>query len=136
MFRAPLLFCYLLAGVAGGCESAANRKASLLDAVLEYSDGVRWGRPELVVRYLSRSHGQRILARRAGHPDLQVTDAEVDAVQVLSVDRALSTVRFDWYELREARLRRSVIQQTWTLEKGEWRLADQRWLRGAPFPLL
>ena len=131
-FPAWILVCSTGALVVG---CANNSKMAFVEALEEYNDGVRWGRGTEVAHYISGPQQAQFLARVEALRDLQITECRVDRVSFSSERSAQVLVSIDWYSLRTGRLEHTLMSQTWAKQGDRWRVSDQRWVRGATFPL-
>ncbi len=113
----------------GACGTNQHSKHALVDALYEYSNGVRWGRSEWIQGHLPK--GQE---SRAASSQLQVITCEVENIVMNAKDRAVATIRVDWYLLSQAKLHSTLLRQTWIEAGGRWEIREQRVAEGAPFP--
>lgn len=125
----PFIRLALAALALAGCGTNQQSKHALVDALYEYSNGIRWGRSEWIQNHLPRGQESRIASSQ-----LQVITCEVENVVVNPKDRAVATIRVDWYLLNQARLHSTLLRQTWVEVGGKWEIRDQRVAAGAPFP--
>jgi len=112
-----------------GCGTSQHSKRALVDALYEYSNGVRWGRSEWVQGHLPK--GQE---SKTASSELQVITCEVENVVMNAKDRAVATIRVDWYLLTRATLHSTLLRQTWVEAGGRWEIREQRVAAGPPFP--
>ncbi|MFH1130548.1 MAG: hypothetical protein V1754_04390 [Pseudomonadota bacterium] len=123
--------------LAVGAACSGPRKESLIESLREYNDGVRWGRTDWSIDYLPKEKQAPLLNRWATLSDLRITGYIFTSLQMEGSERAVATVQINWYSQSQMRVHSSVVQQVWVWVKGEkWQLKDQRWVSGAPFPLL
>jgi hypothetical protein len=117
-----------------GCGE--NQREALGEALESYNDYLRWGRWNRAAAFLSRELRADFVTRAGGHRDLKITDYQIGDLQLRGEDRAEALIQIEWYSLSGARLRRSVIRQTWLHREHRWRLQAQRQVGGDPFPLV
>jgi len=120
------------------CLAACNtgRQTALLEALDGYHRGVRWGEADVAAGYLPPAQRASFFARHEAAADLKVTRCEIKAVRLKGDDKAEALIHLDWYTMRQARLRRTVLLQTWSRAGGAWQVVAQRWVKGTPFPLV
>jgi len=129
MRRALLLLMAL-----AGCASSSDRREALTDALLDYTRGMRWSRPDWLKPYLPRA-GRPSFDPTAGPAGLQLITCEIESVTLAADSQSAAVhVQLEWYVQDDPRLRSTVLQQTWRLADTRWEIVDQRTLRGAPFP--
>jgi len=127
-------FCLLVLSL-GGCLIQGN-KQNLMDSLHEYNSGLRWGRIDRMAEYVPPKKRDRLIAMQQQREDVQITGCEVAGVKLAKKDRAVATVLIEWYLSSQGRLQRTYVEQTWVQQDSHWRVAEQRIIRGAPFPLL
>ena len=109
----------LVVSLGAACSTSQHSKQALVEALYEYSNGVRWGRSEWIQGHLPKGRESR-----AASSQLQVITCEVENV-VMDKDRAVATIRVDWYLLDQARLRSTLLRQTWVEVGGRWEIREQ-----------
>lgn len=113
----------------GACGTNQHSKHALVDALYEYSNGIRWGRSEWIQGHLPKGRESRVASAQ-----LQVTGCEVENVVMSAKDRAVATLRVDWYLLNQGRVHSTLLRQTWVEVSGRWQIREQKVAEGAPFP--
>jgi hypothetical protein len=134
--------CWLAAvtaTVAVGCLAPQQRREeNLTKAAQDYNNELRWGRYEHLSTYLSKDESQALLVRsRDLGDDFSIADNEMALVQFASgSEKATVVTEVAWFNQRRALLNKSTIEQHWEWSDGQWRLADQKRIHGARFPLV
>jgi hypothetical protein len=124
------ILCSLLSSLTlAACGTNQQSKHLLVEALYEYSNGIRWGRSEWIQNHLPKGQESRVASSQ-----LQVITCEVENIVMNVKDRAIATVRVDWYLLNQARLHSTLLRQTWVEVGGRWQIRDQRVAEGRPFP--
>ena len=129
MRRSILLVLLML----GSC--ATGNKQLLLDAVHEYSHGLRWGQTAFVSRYLPTKQRPAFAALQEAS-GVRVTTCLVKGIHVPKKAHATVTLSVTWYALQTMRAHQTIIQQKWVDTGKGWRITEQRRLHGMPLPLI
>lgn len=104
-----------------------------MDAVQEYTYGVRWSRADWVQPHLPRKG--KLGFEPIAPPGVQVITCEVQSVKLVDgTNRAEVGVQLEWYLANQGTLRSSVLRQSWARSGDRWEIVGQRVTHGAPFP--
>lgn len=120
-----LALCLLL----GSCLlRGAAREEKLQEIVFETNDALRWGSLSTAARHVKPSYRNAFATQiRAWGREIVIADMEVGGVE-LDDERTLgkSRVSFAWYTPSNTSLQTSELTQTWTFERGHFRLTQQK----------
>jgi hypothetical protein len=143
-----LTFTFAAALAVGGCTVLEQqRRESLLNAVRDYNDGLRWARIDQSARNLPLAQ-RKPWADKAGTQgvtlgdDLEVVDYEVQRME-FHPDNKVADVQVDltWSLKQRGLVEKTVIRQRWEKSPlsnggGRWVLTKQDRLKGSPLALL
>jgi hypothetical protein len=128
-----------MAAVLAGCITGAgySSRDRLTDAARDYSSSVRWGKFDTAASHLPKEERVRFLdclGRLEG--ELEIADYELVSVDV-DAGRGRGTARVDymWSLKRRGLVEKTSVEQVWTRTDGQWLLASETRVRGAPLPL-
>lgn len=124
---------------AAGCFTGAgySSRDRLTEAAREYSSSIRWGKLDTAASHLPKEERKRFLDRFGRLEDeLEIADYELVSIDV-DAGRGRGTARVDyqWSLKRRGLVQKTSVEQVWTRKDGEWLLASETRVRGAPLAL-
>lgn len=123
----------LVLAAATGCGGvSAKKKLELLDeALIQYSQALRWGRYEDVQQYHMNRHGERTPVDQAAMQPIRVTGISIQNKTVNEeVSEAIVTGQINFYHTNYGTLRQAPVNQTWWFEP-----ESKRWFMDGEFPV-
>jgi len=114
---------------------AAPKGQTLMDAVRNYNDGVRWSRFTAAASAVpARERDEFLDEREELAEDLRITDYEVVRVKDKGADAADVQVKLTWYKDSEGTVRDTWAKQAWERHGHAWRIVGEAHVRGADMP--
>jgi hypothetical protein len=109
-------------------------------AAREYNEGVRWGRLEQAAAHLERARRAGFVDRhKALEDELEIADYELVSLELDKSDkklpRATARVEYTWSLKRRGLVEKTSTDQRWEERDGEWLLAAEVRVKGAPLSL-
>jgi hypothetical protein len=129
----------LAAVLISGCIAGAgySTRDKLMEATHEYADGVRWGRLEQASQRVPTERRRGFIERhQALEEELQIAECELVSL-VVDPKKDRATARFDyvWTLKRRGLVEKTTTEQTWERNSGDWLLASEVRVKGAPLSL-
>lgn len=125
--------------LASGCMAGMGYSTldQITNAAREYNDDVRWGRYDEAAAHVPAAERQRFLERHAALEDeLEIADFEMTDVQVDKQKGAGSArVEYTWSLKRRGIVEKTTTRQRWERRDGDWVLASETRVKGAPLVL-
>jgi hypothetical protein len=129
----------LAAVLMSGCIAGAgySTRDKLMDATHEYADGVRWGKLEQASLHVPAPQRRSFIERhQALEDELEIADCElVNLVIDPKKDRATARYDYVWTLKRRGLVEKTTTDQTWERSSGDWLLASEVRVKGAPLSL-
>jgi hypothetical protein len=127
------------ASLSAGCMTPAQEKQdNLLRNSRELNNDIRWARYDTAAAHFEATEGLRFL-RRADlvAEELIIADHEMTSIKFDDPPvKAKTVAQFEWYMKNDLVIHKTLIEQSWELMSGTWRITSQRRLRGQRFPLV
>jgi hypothetical protein len=128
--------------VCGGCIMGAgySTRDRVTQAAREYNDDIRWGRYELAKKHVPSDVRKTFVDRhKALDDDLEIADYEMVALEIDKSDKkktkVTAQVEYTWSLKRRGLVERTSTQQFWEEHDGEWVMAREERVKGAPLTL-
>jgi hypothetical protein len=141
-FIAELAFLAVLAGclvLTGGCITGGgySTRDKLLEVTREYNQGVRWRRFEQAAEHLPLAERRSFFDRhKALEEELDIADCELTRLDIDSKkEHATARVDYVWTLRRRGLVEKTTTDQVWEKKDGEWQLASEVRVSGAPLCL-
>ena len=118
----------------GGCTlSNLTPQQRFSDAAYEVNDAARWGQLDIASEHVAPHYRTRFLElRREWGERISVAEADVVHMHIdREKDRAFSVVNLTWTN-DGITVRKSVVSQTWTSQRGKFRLIEETLKSGDP----
>ncbi len=135
MTAAPTRSLLVVCALSAGCMlSNLSPQARFAEASHRLNDAERWGQLQIATQDVSPSYKARFLSRRKGWGE-HVQIAEIEPLsQQLTPDKegAVSEVSLSWTDEAGVTLRKSVITQKWTNNRGTFLLVEETVQKGDP----
>jgi len=126
----------------GGCMVGMGYSArdKVTEAAREYNDGVRWGKYDQAAKHVVADRRKQFVDRhKALDEELEIADYEVAVGEIDKSDRKKykSTARVDytWTLRSQGLVKKTTTQQFWEERDGEWVVAREERVKGAPLTL-
>jgi hypothetical protein len=136
------LFAAGLLTFLGGCIAGMGYTArdKVTEAAREYNDGVRWGKYEQAAKHVASDRRKSFVDRhKALDEELEIADYEMVSIDVDKSNRKQykSTARVDytWTLRSQGLVKKTTTQQFWEERDGEWVVAREERMKGAPLTL-
>jgi|GEM_PF-1234818 len=128
-----------VASFVAGCMTPAQEKQdNLLRNSRELNNDIRWARYDTAAAHFEAAEGLRFL-RRADlvAEELVIADHEMTSIKFDAPPvKAKTVAQFEWYMKNDLVIHKTLVEQSWELSSGTWRITSQRRLRGQRFPLV
>jgi hypothetical protein len=125
-----------------GCIAGAgySTRDRVTTAAREYNDGVRWGKYEQAALHVPKDKRDNFLERHKNFEDeLEIADYELVAINIDKSDRKhekiTARVDYTWSLKRRGLVEKTTTEQVWEETDGEWLVAREERLKGAPLAL-
>ncbi len=128
-----------LASLSSACMGTTQRREDDLKRhALTFNDDWRWARWDSMAGSMSAEEATGFLSRaQTLEPELVVADFEVTSINFLEQSKRANVVaKFEWYMKRDARIKRTTVEQLWENREGRWLVIKIRRTRGDRFGLV
>lgn len=117
-----------------GCASGGSPSETLLYAVRDFNNELRWGRYDQLSPYLKPEVRERFLEQLQGAgDDIEVVDQELSNIAQRAPGEATARVEWSWSSKRRGLLEKTTLRQVWgQVPGGRWQLLRQERLAGPP----
>ena len=107
------------------------------NAARQYNNDVRWGRYDQAAEHVPAAERQRFIDRHASlEDDLEIADFEMTNVQVdKKKQTGTARVEYTWSLKTRGIVEKTTTRQHWEHRDGEWVLASETRVKGAPLVL-
>ena len=127
-----------LTGCIGAMEYSSLDQVTI--AAREYNQDVRWGRFDQAAKHVPADTRQRFIDRHTNlDDDLEIADFEMTDVEVDKKDKkkhtATARVEYTWSLKTRGIVEKTTTKQHWEKRDGEWILASEERVKGAPLVL-
>jgi hypothetical protein len=127
-----------VSGCIAGAGYSARDRVTLV--AREYTEGVRWGKLDQASAHLPVDKRRRFFDRlKAVEDELEIADYEVTSLDLDKHDkkmtRAIARVDYTWALKSRGLVEKTSTEQTWEERDGEWVLAKETRVRGAPLSI-
>jgi hypothetical protein len=131
LFAASLVLC------AGCFIMGYSTVEQVTQAAREYNNDVRWWRLEQAAEHIPPVERTRFIERRAILEDeLEIADYELTGLTVdKKKETAVAHVEYTWSLKRHGLVEKTSTQQVWERQKGQWVVATETRVRGAPLAI-
>jgi hypothetical protein len=126
----------------GGCIIGAgySTRDRVTQAAREYNDDVRWGRYEQAKKHVPNDYRKQFVDRhKALDDDLEIADYEMVALEIDKSDKkktkVTAQVEYTWSLKRRGLVEKTSTKQLWEEHDGEWVMAREERVKGAPLTL-
>lgn len=122
-----------------GCMTPAQEKQdTLLRNSRELNNDIRWARYDTAAAHFEAAEGLRFLGRAdLVAEELIIADHEMTSIKFDNPPvKAKTIAHFEWYMKNDLVIHKTLVEQSWELMSGSWRITSQRRLRGQRFPLV
>ncbi|MCU0662437.1 MAG: hypothetical protein MUC50_08955 [Myxococcota bacterium] len=119
----------------GGCAAAAQGSSEKLkEAVFTLNEGVRWGRLQDVLAYISPDSQSHYLESHKGvGAEIQITGYDVVSTRLdAETNTAQIGVKFSWYRLDRMEAHDTIVLQRWEAKDRLWLLVSEEFKDGVP----
>jgi outer membrane murein-binding lipoprotein Lpp len=127
------------ATLSAGCMTPAQEKQdNLLRNSRELNNDIRWARYDTAAAHFEAAEGLRFLGRAdLVAEELIIADHEMTSIKFDEPPvKAKTVAQFEWYMKNDLVIHKTLVEQSWELMSGTWRITSQRRLRGQRFPLV
>jgi hypothetical protein len=122
-----------------GCIAGAgySLKDRVTEAAREYNEGVRWGRLEQAASHIAVDERERFWSRhKALEEELEIADSEMVQLNVDGKrEEATARMEYQWSLKRRGLVEKTTTEQKWVRKGGEWVVASETRVSGAPLVL-
>ncbi len=128
-----LLAAQLLFAACGGPTQKAQ--SDLKDAVIQFNEGIRWGRLQEVMPRVSPENAEHFMKMHEKFgSEIQLTDYElINSTYNNENKTAKVTVRISWYRQNEMELCNTILLQEWELKGADWMMMTETYQSGDSF---
>jgi hypothetical protein len=133
-----LVVALLVSGCIAGAGYSTRDRVTLV--AREYTDGVRWGKLEQASAHLPADKRHRFFDRlKAVEDELEIADYELISLDVdkhdKKMNRATARVDYTWALKSRGLIEKTSTEQLWEERDGDWVLAAETRVRGAPLSI-
>ena len=130
-----LLVVFATLGCLGCGGPSQKAKSDLKDAVVQFNEGVRWGRLQEVMPRVDPDNAPHFLKMHEKFgTEIQLSDYElINSTYNEEKKTAAVIVRIMWYRQNEMELHTTTLLQDWALHGVNWRLMTETFQSGDAF---
>lgn len=132
---ALLLALAAAAMMLAACGAGQGRSDKLKNAIIEFNEGVRWGRLNDVLAHLDPESQDHFLEmHKEFGKDIQISGYEV-VNTVVDMDQGVAEVgvKVTWYRHSKMEVHETVLMQRWEEKDREWWMIAEEYRSGEPF---
>ncbi|MCA9674178.1 MAG: hypothetical protein H6709_08305 [Kofleriaceae bacterium] len=125
----------IVPALGAGCGAAPKRGEELMDSVLTYNDGVRWGRFAAAASRVPPAERPDFVDERDElADDLHISEWDVVKVEQVTEDQARVQIKYSWFLDSVGTVQHTQALQRWQRSGKAWLMVDERRVRGEEMP--
>ena len=125
----------IVPALGAGCGAAPKRGEELMDSVLTYNDGVRWGRFAAAASRVPPAERPDFVDERDElADDLHISEWDVVKVEQVTEDQARVQIKYSWFLDSVGTVQHTQALQRWQRSGKAWVMVDERRVRGEEMP--